>query len=63
MKHFQDFLYRHFYKTKYCDGMDPISNQPSRFSATAKMHTFDTIQDNVKDLKLRPIIDQTGTYI
>ena len=29
-----------------------------------KMHKFDTIQDtNVKDLKLRPIIDQTGTYI
>ena len=64
LKHFQDFLYRHFYKTKYYDGMRPISNQPARFFATAKTHKFDTIENiNVKDLKLRPIIDQTGTYI
>ena len=64
LKHFQDFLYRHFYRTKYYDGMRPVSNQPARFFATAKMHEFDTIEDiNVKDLKLRPIIDQTGTYI
>ena len=62
LKHFQDFLYRYFYKTKYDDSMRPISNQPARFFATAKMHKFDTIQDiNVKHLKLRPIIDQTGT--
>ena len=34
------------------------------FFATAKTHKFDTIEGiNVKDLKLRPIIDQTGTYI
>ena len=59
----QDFLDRHFYKTKY-DGMCPVSNQPARFFATAKTHKFDTIEDiNVKDLKLRPIIDQTGTFI
>ena len=64
LKQFQDFLYRHFYRTKYFDGMRPISNQPARFFATAKMHKFDTIQDiNIKDLKLRPIRDQTGTYI
>ena len=64
LKHFQDFLYRHFYKTKYYDGMHPVSNQPARFLATAKTHKFDTIEDiNVKDLKLRPIIDQTGTFI
>ena len=64
LKHFQDFLYRYFYKTKYYDGMRPVSNQPARFFATAKTHKFDTIEDiNVKDLKLRPIIDQTGTYI
>ena len=31
LKHFQDFLYRHFYKTKYYDGMRPVSNQPARF--------------------------------
>ena len=59
----QDFLDRHFYKTKY-DGMCPVSNQPARFFATAKTHKFDTIEDiKVKDLKLRPIIDQTGIYI
>ena len=64
MKHFQDFLYRHFHKTKYYDGMRPVSNQPACFFATAKTHKFDTVEDiNVQDLKLRPIIDQTGTYI
>ena len=62
-KHFQEFLYRHFYKTKY-DGMRPVSNQPACFFATAKMHKLSAIEDiNIKDLKLRPIIDQTGTYI
>ena len=61
---FQDFLYRQFYKTKYYDGMRPVSNQPARFLATAKTHKFDTIEDiNVKDLKLRRIIDQSGTFI
>ena len=30
LKHFQDFLYRNFYKTTYYDGMRPISNQPAR---------------------------------
>ena len=61
---FQDFLYRHFYRTKYYDGMHPVSNQPARFLAPAKTHKFDTIEDiNVKDLKLRPIIDQSGTSI
>ena len=30
LKHFQDFLYRHFYKTIYYDGMHPISNQHAR---------------------------------
>ena len=58
LKHFQDFLYRYFYKAKYYDGM------PAGFFSTAKMLKFDTIQvTNVKYLKLRPIIDQTGTYI
>ena len=64
LKHSQDFLQRHFYKTKYFDGMPTVSNQPARFLATAKQLKFDTIEDiNVKDLKLRTIIDQTGTYI
>ena len=36
LKHLQDFLYRHFHKTKYCDGMRPVSNQPAQFFTTAK---------------------------
>ena len=64
LKHFQHFLYRHFYKTKYYDKMHPISNQPARFFAIAKTHKFNKIEDiNIQDLKLRPIIYQTGTYI
>ena len=44
--------------------MRPVSNQHARFFATAKTHKFDTNEDiNVKGLKLRPIVDQTGTYI
>ena len=44
--------------------MRPISNQPVRFFATAKTHKFNKIEDiNIQDLKLRPIIDQTGTCI
>ena len=38
LKHFQDFLYRHFKKSEHYDQMRPISNQPSRFFATAKTH-------------------------
>ena len=53
LKHFQDFLYRHFYKTKYYDGMRPVSNQSVLFFDTAKTHKFDTIEDiNVKGLNL-----------
>ena len=64
LKQFQDFLCRHFYKTKYYDGMRPVYNQPARFFATTKTYKLVTIEDiNVKDLKLTPIIDQTGTYI
>ena len=64
LKQFQNFLYRHFYKTEYYDKMRPISNQPARFFATVKTHKFNKIEDiNIQDLKLRQIIDQTGTYI
>ena len=53
LKHFQDFLYRHFYKTKYYDSTRPASNQPARFFPTANTLKFETIEDiNVKDLKL-----------
>ena len=44
--------------------MHPRSNQPGRFFATAKTHKFKSIEDiSLESLKLRPIIDQTGTYI
>ena len=44
--------------------MLPISHQPGRLFVTAKTHKFDSIYDITLDqLKLRPIIDQTGTYI
>ena len=44
--------------------MLPISHQPGRLFVTAKTHKFDCIYDITLDqLKLRPIIDQTGTYL
>ena len=43
--------------------MRPIANQPAKLFATAKTHKFNNIEDiNVDELKLRPIIDQTGTF-
>ena len=54
MKHFQDVLYRHFHKTKYYDGMRPVSKQPACFFAPAKTHKFDTVEDiNVKELETK----------
>ena len=44
--------------------MCPVSNRPARFFVTAKTHKFKSLEEiNVDQLKLRPIIDQTGTYI
>ena len=64
LKRFQDFLYRHFYKHKHYEEMRPRSTQPGRFFPTAKTHKFESISDiTLEQLKLRPIIDQTGTYI
>ena len=64
LKRFQGFLYRNFYKNEQYENMRPKSNQPGRFFATAKTHKFDSVNDITLDkLKLRPIIDQTGTYI
>ena len=43
--------------------MRPVFNQPGRFFATAKTHKFTSLNDiTVENLKLRPIIDLTGTY-
>ena len=64
LKRFQDFLYRNLYQHEQYENMRPKSNQPGRFFATAKTHKFDSVNDITLDkLKLRPIIDQTGTYI
>ena len=63
LHNFQQFLYRNF-KTheKYRD-MRPNSNQPGRLFATAKTHKFHSYDDiTIDNLKLRPIIDQTGTH-
>ena len=63
LKHFQDFLYRHFKKSEHYDQMRLVSNQPGRFFATAKTHRFTSLNDiTIENLKLRPIIDLTGTY-
>ena len=44
--------------------MSPRSDQPGQFFTTAKTHNFQYIEDiSLGSLSLRPIIDQTGTYI
>ena len=64
LKHFQDFRYRHFKDIRCYDEMRPVSNQPARFFVTAKTRKVKSLEElNVDQLKLRPIIDQTGTYI
>ena len=43
--------------------MRPRYNQPGRFFATAKTYKFESISEiTLEQLKLRPIIDQTGNY-
>ena len=59
---FQSFLLRHFKDHPQYKDMRPSNNQPARLFATAKTHKFHNRKDaNLKELKLRPIIDQTGT--
>ena len=42
----------------------PVSNQPDRFFVTTKTNKSKSLEEtNVDQLKLGPIIDQTGTYI
>ena len=41
-----------------------VSKQPAQFFVTAKTQKFKSLEEiNVDQLKLRPIIDQIGTYI
>ena len=64
LKCFQDFIYRHFKDKKCYDEMHTVSNQPAQLFVTTKTHKFKSLEEiNVDQLKLRPIIDQTGTYI
>ena len=64
LKRFQNFLYRHLYKHKDYEAMRPRSNQPGRFFASAKTQKFKSIEYiSLESLKLRPIIDQRGTYV
>ena len=59
---FQSFLLCHFNDHPQYKDMRPSNNQPARLFATAKTHKFHNIKDaNLKELKLRPIIDQTAT--
>ena len=63
LHNFQTFLYNNFRTHKQYQNMRPVSNQPGRFFATAKTHKFENYNDiTVETLKLRPIIDQTGTH-
>ena len=62
LKRFQDFLQRHLGKHEKYHSFYPSSHQPARLFATAKTHKFESFDDiTVENLKLRPIIDQTGT--
>ena len=64
LKRLQDFLYHNLYKHEQYENISPKSNQPGRFFATAKTHKFDSASYITLDkLKLRPIIEQTRTYI
>ena len=57
-------LYTRFYKHEHYKEMRPRSNQTGQFFATAETHKFESISGITLDqLKLCPIIDQTGTYI
>ena len=63
LKRFQDFLRRNFEKYGHYNEIYPESNEPAKTCGTPKTHNFGST-DNIEltKLKLRPIIDQTGTY-
>ena len=64
LKPFQNLIYRNFKRHEKYRKTRPTSSQPARLFATAKTHKFtDTKQMNINHLKLRPIIDQTGTHL
>ena len=63
LKHFNDFIKRHFKDYKHYEKMRGSSNTPAQLYGTAKTHKFENISDiTVDSLKFRPIIAQTGTF-
>ena len=64
LKLFHNFIYMNFKKHEKYHKMRPTSTQPARLFATVKTHRFTDIkQINITNLKLCPIIDQTGTHL
>ena len=64
LSRFQDFLYRNFHNYERYKDMKPDSNQPARLYGTAKTHKFESLENIiVVNLKFRPIIDQTRTFM
>ena len=62
LNHFRDFLYRNFKEHPKYKEMLPTSHRPARMYGSAKTHKFNNYDDiTVANLKLRPIMDQTGT--
>ena len=51
-------------RKEYLDKIRSISKQPNHFFTTAKTQKFEDFEKiNVDDLKLIPILEQTGTYL
>ena len=64
LKSLQNFIYRNFKKHEKYKEMRRTSIQPARIFTSAKTHEFANVkQTNINNLKLRPIIDQTGTHL
>ena len=64
LRKFQKFLYINFNKHEKYEDMRPVNSQAGRFFATAKTHKFNSPEDiTLNELKLRPIIDQTGSHV
>ena len=63
LKRFQDFLRRNFRKYEHYNEMYLECNEPAKMYGTAKTHKFGRTDNiEIKKLKFRLIIDQTGTY-
>ena len=59
---FQSFLLRNLKNLKGYSFIRPSSNQPARFFETVKTNKYETSSViNINNLKICPIIDQTGT--